>query len=196
MTTLINKALKVDWESNLEIINFHKQNQLLFSNYQAFQNSENLIDFIQISARIATSYISKNNYNKAITLLKNNNILISKAIQQIPEETVQNSNYLLGVALGYKGKSKDALTIFKKLIEQDSENHQYQKWYVQLKADLLFEKLKFITFIGFAIVLGDLISTLGFSYKFNDKITLMGYILIVIGATIPYGRAYLQKKKL
>jgi hypothetical protein len=193
-----NEARKVDWQDNESILNFYEKNQLYFDNYKLIKEEKNIVDIIQMKARYIDALISKKRYTKALKIVEHNDFLL-KEIEGKSEQydNLKTGNlFHYGALNGWLKHYRLSYDTFSELVKIDPENDLYKDWHSQLKTNLLHNKFKMGSYVGLALVLGDIISGLAFNYNFPRKIVLLGFVLMLASWLLPQVMKYLNKRKI
>jgi tetratricopeptide (TPR) repeat protein len=196
--TIREKARRFDWNNPDAVIDFYEDNQLYFDNYEILEDIDTIIDVIDMKSHYMGALISKKRYNKALSYIDHIDFLLNKIKDNSGEyERLKIRNqFHKGVILGYLKKYRQSFDIFSKLLKLDPENDLYKDWYVQMKTNLLYNRMRILGLGGLAIVFGDIIAGLGFNYNFDNRFVLFGFILLLLSWLIPTGMKYLNKRKL
>ena len=198
MTENINqKAEKVDWNNSDSIIDFYEGSKLYFDNYQLLEGQDSITDAIDVKLRYISALIDKNRYNRAIPICDEIDWLILKVEnnKELKKKFKIANQFNLGVLKGYLKSYNESLKIFSELIQSDSENDLYHDWYSQMKRNVLHKRLNYFSYVGLAIVLGDIFSDIIFEYSFNRYVVLLGFIIMVGAWLIPYGIQKIERMK-
>ena len=188
---------KVDWQNHDSIIKFYEKNQLIFDNYDLITNEEDIEDIIQMKIRYINSLNAKKRFTKAFNIISH----LDKMINKLNENSVIYEKYNMEKLFYYgvlKGNLKDYLksySTFSKLVNLDPENDLYKEWHVAMKMEVQYLYLRYVSFIGLAIVLGNIILDLAFEYKMNTNIKLFGWLLIIVGWIGPKVYQYINKNR-
>jgi hypothetical protein len=191
------EARKVNWQDYESILNFYETNQLYFDNYKLIKEEKNIVDIIQMKSRYIEALISKKRYTKALKTVEHNAFLLKEidGESELYDKMNTDNMFQYGALNGWLKHYRLSYDTFSKLVKIDLENDLYKGWHSQLKTNLLYNKFRIVSYVGLALVLGDIICGLAFNYDFPRKIVLLGFILLLASWLLPQVMKYLNKRK-
>lgn len=72
----------------------------------------------------------------------------------------------------------------------------YLDWFAQTKANLVYARLKQLSYVGLVIIIGDVVSGIMFDYDFNKYLVLTGFIFMFGAWLIPEIIKRIEKSKM
>lgn len=115
------------------IIDFFEKNSIYFNNIKEFKDKEELRLYIEMVCKYIQAIYQRDRFNLAINFVNKEQLIIDKEIQRLEAEDLRNDWYynlqfVKGMASYNLKDYKTSTPIFKKLIEQDSQNDRYKNW--------------------------------------------------------------------
>lgn len=187
---------EIDWHDNDSIIRFYENNQLFFDNYKLLKNQDEIADVYRMKTHYINALNSKKRYSKALTVIQHLDFLLNKLEDnlELHEKFRIDRLFSFGMLKGNLKEYKESYSTFTELIRIDPENDLYKDWHIVMKMNLQYQYLKYGLYIGVAIVFGDIICDLAFGYKFNNRVVLFGFILMLASWLVPIVLKNLRKK--
>ena len=194
---IILDSQNIDWSNHDSVIEFYENNQLYFDNYELLNDQNSIIETIQTKAIYVKALTSKKRYKKALPVTGHIKLLLDRVDENdtLKEKSEEENMFFIGCLKSYLKSHQEAFTIFKELTKKDSDNDLYEEWYLHEKTNLFYKKINFISYIGLAIVFGDIASGILLDFDFNRYLVLFGLILLFAGWLIPAAYKQIEKRK-
>lgn len=155
---IFDELKKLDWNNDDEIIDYYESHSLFFSKSDKLPDPDALATAVNVTLRYGYALHYKSYYKRVFNTVRHANKLIRKLSPAHPKynDFVYDALYLEARTLNLMHKFREAYPIFKYLCQQDPENYNYRKWFIDTKIGLYKWILNIFIGIGFTFVLLDI----------------------------------------
>jgi len=183
-------------------LDFFSKNAILFNNFSAFKDGEELVLFVQLAWQHLNALYSKGRFNdtadNAVKYLQ----IIDNEIERLNVSNTKDKWYfgiirLKGMAFHQLQEYKISYSVFKLLTEHDPENEDYRKWFNYSKYAKKMWISKTIYFSCFALFLVQIFFK-KYIPSFMVRMSLDGIALLGIFGTLlyeSYAKRSIRRKK-
>ncbi len=190
MTGKIRQELQqVDWNSPKSIVNFYESNILYFNNINIDSDLSKSKDIIDVKLSFCYALIDLGHFTKCYDFTKILNIDLNRIIDKDSFEYHERyEKYLFaeGMVLSRLQRYDESQTSFKELIKIDPEKNIYKEWINGNRTRLLQKQINFLGWFGFGLVMLDLILSTIFRINFGKYTSIIGFIIMTVGFSLPY----------
>lgn len=159
----IYSDFRTNYENNPDFsIDFYKSNSIYLNNIKDFKDKQNLKFYIEIICKYAEAIYQKDHYNLAIDIIDEKQIFIDNEIKRLNADEIKNSWYyslqfVKGMASYHLKDYKTATSIFKNLVQFDSQNDLYKRWLTYSQYGLNIWLVRIINIVCSLLVLTEII---------------------------------------
>jgi hypothetical protein len=151
-------------------ISFYEKNSLYFKNIKQLNDKEDLRKYVELVGRYVDALYQKGYYAKVVDVVNDSNIYINKEIGRLrlAHSDLKNTWYynlglIKGMACYALRQYKTAISVFKNLIQVDSENDKYKNW---LHSSRYAQWSRFVRIIGISCMI-----LIGITFIFDHYIS-------------------------
>jgi hypothetical protein len=143
MDNIIEKSRGINKDYNEEIIEFYRENQSYFDNFDINNEIETIEEIILIKQKYCEALESKAHYKELAVILKQIFILLAKikSTSQKYDYYYQRALFYEGILLGRQHKYTQSNQRFKALLINDPINKTYKNWYQSNKKKIIDSRL-------------------------------------------------------
>ena len=193
MDNIIEKSHVIDKDYDEEIIEFYKENQIYFDNYNIITDIETIEEIIIIKQKYCEAIERKGYYKELTVILRQIFILLAKIKSKSLKnhQSYEKAMFYKGIALGRQNKYSTSNQRFKELKIIDPGNELYDSWYQsnkKKKSDNLLSLLEDIVMII-------TVFTSLFGYYIFGKITYIILIIVLVLFIVTFLYTRVLRKK-
>lgn len=186
---------ELDWTSPKEIVSFYDSNLLYFNHVKMDSDLTESEELLDVKLSYCHALLDLGHFSKCYQFIKVLNIDlngIENKETEVYREKYERYLFMEGVALARLKQYEESLISFKELVNLDPEKDLYREWVISVKTSLLQKQLSIIGYLGFGIIMLDLILGIGFNIDTGRYTYLFGFVLMGIGFFLPYGIKWFQ----
>ena len=194
MDSIIEKSHNVNKNFTEDIIEFYRENQSYFDNFDNINEIETIEEIILIKQKYCEALESKAHYKELTVVLKHIFILLTKikSKSQKHDSYYERALFYEGIVLGRQEKYSQSNHRFRELLIIDPINESYKNWYQSNKEKNLDKtKSSLEDIVVFILVFTTLLGSYIFGKTYNTTIQIIGFILFV--STFVYTRVIRKK---
>jgi len=193
MDRIIEKSRAIDKDFNEEMIEYYRENQAYFDNFDSISELDMIEEIILIKQKYCEALESKAHYKELSVILKHIFILLAKikSKSQKYDFYYERALFYEGIVLGRQRKYTLSNHKFKELQLIDSKNESYNNWFQSNKKNVFDNRLSvcegsimMITF--FTVLFGKYIFG-----RYNFHILIVVFLLFI--GTFLYSYFYRKK---
>ena len=193
MDNIIEKSHNINMNFTEDIIEFYRENQSYFDNFDNINEIETIEEIILIKQKYCEALESKAHYKELNIVLKHIFILLTnlKSKSQKYDNYYERALFYKGILLARQNKYSQSNHRFKELLIIDPINETYKDWY-QSNKEKNYENLK--SSLEGIVILITVFTTLLGSYIFGKTyktILIIGFVLFL--GTFVYTRVIRKK---
>lgn len=194
MDSIIEKSRNINKNFTEDIIEFYRENQSYFDNFDNINEIETIEEIILIKQKYCEALESTAHYKELTVVLKHIFILLTKikSKSQKHDSYYERALFYEGIALGRQEKYSQSNHRFRELLIIDPINESYKNWYQSNKEKNLDKtKSSLENIVVFILVFTTLLGSYIFEKTYNTTIQIIGFILFV--STFVYTRVISKK---
>jgi hypothetical protein len=193
MDSIIEKSRSIDKNYSEEIIEFYRENQSYFDNFDSISEIDTIEEIILIKQKYCEALESKAHYKELTVTLKHIFILLTriKGKSQKYDNYYERALFYDGIVLGRNEKYSESNRRFKELLIIDPSNESYKNWYQSNKKKIFDNRLSLSEDI---VLVTTVFATLFGRYifgHFNFKINIFVFVLFI--GTFSYTHFYKKR---
>ena len=193
MDSIIEKSRKIDKDYSEEIIEFYRENQSYFDNFDSISEIETIEEIILIKQKYCEALTSKDHYKEVTLILKQIFILLDKIKinSQKYDSYYERALFYEGIVLGRQHKYSESNLKFKELIIIDPKNESYNNWYQSNRKKIFDNRLSLAEDI---VMIMTFFITLFGNYIFGHfNFQIMIFVFVLFIGTFSYTHLYRKK---
>ncbi len=193
MDSIIEKSRNINKNFTEDIIEFYRENQSYFDNFDNINEIETIEEIILIKQKYCEALESKAHYKELSVVLKHIFILLSKIKNksQKHDSYYERALFYEGIVFGRQEKYSQSNHRFRELLIIDPINETYKNWYQSNKEKNLDKaKISLEDIVVFIFVFITLLGSYIFG-KIYTTILIIGVVLFV--GTFVYTRVIRKK---
>jgi len=193
MDSIIEKSRKIDKDYSEEIIEFYRENQSYFDNFDSISEIETIEEIILIKQKYCEALTSKDHYKEVTLILKQIFILLDKIKinSQKYDSYYERALFYEGIVLGRQHKYSESNLNFKELIIIDPKNGSYNNWYQSNRKKIFDDRLSLAEDI---VMIMTFFITLFGNYIFGHfNFQIMIFVFVLFIGTFSYTHLYRKK---
>jgi len=193
MDSIIEKSRKIDKDYSEEIIEFYRENQSYFDNFDSISEIETIEEIILIKQKYCEALTSKDHYKEVTLILKQIFILLDKIKinSQKYDSYYERALFYEGIVLGRQHKYSESNLKFKELIIIDPKNGSYNNWYQSNRKKIFDDRLSLAEDI---VMIMTFFITLFGNYIFGHfNFQIMIFVFVLFIGTFSYTHLYRKK---
>ena len=193
MDSIIEKSRKIDKDYSEEIIEFYRENQSYFDNFDSISEIETIEEIILIKQKYCEALTSKDHYKEVTLILKQIFILLDKIKinSQKYDSYYERALFYEGIVLGRQHKYSESNLKFKELIIIDPKNGSYNNWYQSNRKKIFDNRLSLAEDI---VMIMTVFTTLFGDYIFGHfNFQIMIFVFVLFIGTFSYTHLYRKK---
>lgn len=193
MDSIIEKSRNINKNFTEDIIEFYRENQSYFDNFDNINEIETIEEIILIKQKYCEALESKAHYKELSVVLKHIFILLSKIKNksQKHDSYYERALFYEGIVFGRQEKYSQSNHRFRELLIIDPTNETYKNWYQSNKEKNLDKaKISLEDIVVFIFVFITLLGSYIFG-KIYTTILIIGVVLFV--GTFVYTRVIRKK---
>jgi len=193
MDSIIEKSRKIDKDYSEEIIEFYRENQSYFDNFDSISEIETIEEIILIKQKYCEALTSKDHYKEVTLILKQIFILLDKIKinSQKYDSYYERALFYEGIVLGRQHKYSESNLKFKELIIIDPKNGSYNNWYQSNRKKIFDDRLSLAEDI---VMIMTVFTTLFGDYIFGHfNFQIMIFVFVLFIGTFSYTHLYRKK---
>ena len=193
MDSIIEKSRKIDKDYSEEIIEFYRENQSYFDNFDSISEIETIEEIILIKQKYCEALTSKDHYKEVTLILKQIFILLDKIKinSQKYDSYYERALFYEGIVLGRQHKYSESNLKFKELIIIDPKNGSYNNWYQSNRKKIFDNRLSLAEDI---VMIMTFFITLFGNYIFGHfNFQIMIFVFVLFIGTFSYTHLYRKK---
>ena len=143
MDRIIEKSRAIDKDFNEEMIEYYRENQAYFDNFDSISELDMIEEIILIKQKYCEALESKAHYKELSVILKHIFILLAKikSKSQKYDFYYERALFYEGIVLGRQRKYTLSNHKFKELQLIDSKNESYNNWFQSNKKNVFDNRL-------------------------------------------------------
>ena len=193
MDSIIEKSRKIDKDYSEEIIEFYRENQSYFDNFDSISEIETIEEIILIKQKYCEALTSKDHYKEVTLILKQIFIQLDKIKinSQKYDSYYERALFYEGIVLGRQHKYSESNLKFKELIIIDPKNGSYNNWYQSNRKKIFDDRLSLAEDI---VMIMTFFITLFGNYIFGHfNFQIMIFVFVLFIGTFSYTHLYRKK---
>ena len=193
MDSIIEKSRKIDKDYSEEIIEFYRENQSYFDNFDSISEIETIEEIILIKQKYCEALTSKDHYKEVTLILKQIFILLDKIKinSQKYDSYYERALFYEGIVLGRQHKYSESNLKFKELIIIDPKNGSYNNWYQSNRKKIFDDRLSLAEDI---VMIMTFFITLFGNYIFGHfNFQIMIFVFVSFIGTFSYTHLYRKR---
>ena len=193
MDSIIEKSRKIDKDYSEEIIEFYRENQSYFDNFDSISEIETIEEIILIKQKYCEALTSKDHYKEVTLILKQIFILLDKIKinSQKYDSYYERALFYESIVLGRQHKYSESNLKFKELIIIDPKNESYNNWYQSNRKKIFDDRLSLAEDI---VMIMTFFITLFGNYIFGHfNFQIMIFVFVLFIGTFSYTHLYRKK---
>jgi len=181
MDSIIEKSRNINKNFTEDIIEFYRENQSYFDNFDNTNEIETIEEIILIKQKYCEALESKAHYNELTLILKHLFILLEKikSKSQRYDNYYERAMFYEGIVFGRQEKYSESNRRFKELIMIDPSNESYKNWYQSNEKKIFDNRLSLSENI---VMITTVFTTLFGNYifgHFNFQIMIFVFVLFI-----------------
>jgi len=194
MDSIIEMSRNIDKNFGEEMIDFYRENQSYFDNFDNISEIETIEEIILIKQKYCEALESKAHYKELTVILKDIFIMLAKIKSKSMKYDVyyERALFYQGIVLGRQNKYALSNRKFKELIIIDSKNESYHNWCQTNKKKISDNRLSLCENIVMIITVFIALFGTYLPGHFNSQIMIFVFMLFI--GTFSYTRLYRKRR--